>query len=79
MAIKIKDQRCYFVTESSIEVPVDTTSVDEEMLECRADGKMIVQYNGGKCPGVHLEQKTKIPDHIAPRIRALLGIKEKII
>ena len=72
-----RTQKYYLLTEITLDTPVDTQAVDSTMQELKADGKMVFQYNGGKCPGVNLEQKMRIPDHIAPKVRSLLGIGEK--
>lgn len=77
MAIKIKTQRDYFVTEVTIESTADPQEIDALMQSLKANGKVVTQYNGGKCPGINIEQKTRVPDHIAPQVRSLLGIGEK--
>lgn len=77
MAIKIKTQRDYFVTEVTLELPVNADEVDQLMRALKANGKVVTQYNGGKFPGINIEQRTRIPEHLAPQLRSILGIGEK--
>lgn len=76
MAVGIKVQRDYYLTEVSIELPTDVQQVDALMKATKTNGKMVVQYNQGSVQGVNVEQRTKIPDSKASEIRALLGVGE---
>jgi hypothetical protein len=77
VALKIKAQKDYLVTEVSLDLPADPKAADEIMKALKANGKMVVQYNGGNCPGINLEQKTRIPEALASKVRSLIGVDEK--
>ena len=79
MAIKIKAQRTYLVTESSIEVPVDIGETDDIVRAIKTDGKMVTVYCGGGVQGVTVEQKTRVPAALATEWLKVLGVEEKII
>lgn len=74
MALKIKAQRYYLLTEVTIEPPVDARELDELMQAMKANGKVVIPYNGGECPGVNLEQKIRMSDQISEKVRALMNI-----
>lgn len=46
MAIRIKAEKSYYVTEVSIELPVNVQDVDDLLRELKTNGKMVVVYNG---------------------------------
>jgi hypothetical protein len=77
MAVGIKVQRDYYLTEVSVELPADVQQVDALMKATKTNGKMVVQYNHGSVQGVNVEQRTKIPENKASEIRELLGVGEK--
>jgi hypothetical protein len=79
MAVEIKVQKDYYLTEVSIELPTNVSQVDEVLKATRTNGKMVIQYNQGNVQGVNVEQRTKISESQANEIRALLGIGEKIL
>ncbi len=74
MAVKIKVQKDYYLTEVSVDSSVPIADVDALMRATNTNGKMIVLYNGGAVQGVNIEQKTKITDVKAEKMRALLSI-----
>jgi hypothetical protein len=77
MAVKIKVQKDYYLTEVSVELPTDVAQLDELLKATKTNGKLVVQYNQGSIQGVNIEQRTKIPDAASTEIRPLLGIGEK--
>ena len=79
MAVEIKVQKDYYLTEVSIELPTNVSQVDEVLRATKTNGKMVIQYNQGNVQGVNVEQRTKISESQANEIRALLGIGEKIL
>jgi len=79
MAVGIKVQKDYYLTEVSIELPTNVSQVDEVLKATKTNGKMVIQYNQGNIQGVNVEQRTKISESQANEIRALLGIGEKIL
>jgi hypothetical protein len=79
MAVEIKVQKDYYLTEVSIELPTNVSQVDEVLKATKTNGKMVIQYNQGNVQGVNVEQRTKISESQANEIRALLGIGEKIL
>ena len=79
MAVEIKVQKDYYLTEVSIELPTNVSQVDEVLKATKTNGKMVIQYNQGNVQGVNVEQLTKISESQANEIRALLGIGEKIL
>jgi hypothetical protein len=79
MAVEIKVQKDYYLTEVSIELPTNVSQVDEVLKATKTNGKMVIQYNQGNVQGVNVEQRTKISESQANEIRTLLGIGEKIL
>ena len=79
MAVEIKVQKDYYLTEVSIELPTNVSQVDEVLKATKTNGKMVIQYNQGNVQGVNVEELTKISESQANEIRALLGIGEKIL
>jgi hypothetical protein len=79
MAVEIKVQKDYYLTEVSIELPTNVSQVDEVLKATKTNGKMVIQYNQGNVQGVNVEQRTKISESQANEIRALLDIGEKIL
>ena len=47
MTIKIKAEKSYYVTEVSIETPVDAEAVSKLLQGLKTNGKMVVVYSGG--------------------------------
>ena len=79
MAVQIKVQKDYYLTEVSVELPADIQQTDELLQATRTTGKMVVQYNQGSVQGVNLEQRTKISDAQAEEIRKILDVGETIL
>lgn len=76
MAIRIKGQKSYYLTEVSIDIPANVADVDELVKGLKTNGKMIVVYSGGSTQGINIEQRTPITnDSIDEKIRALIGIE----
>jgi hypothetical protein len=76
MAIKIKVQRDYLLTEASIELAADVSQVDEILKASKTNGKMIVLYNQGCVQGINVEQRTKLSDVKAEKIREMLKLED---
>ncbi len=78
MAVKVKATRSYYVTEVSIELPVNVEDVDTLVKQLRANGKMVVVYSGGGTQGASVEQRTHIPSGaVDDKIRELLKLGTK--
>ena len=79
MAVQIKVQKDYYQTEVSVELPTDIQQVNELLQATKTTGKMVVQYNQGSVQGVNLEQRTKISDAQAEKIREILDVGETVL
>jgi hypothetical protein len=79
MAIKIKAQRDYLLTEVSIELPCDLGELEKLMKISNGSGKIVALYQEGGTTGINVEQKTKIRDGIADQVRSLIGVESKEI
>jgi hypothetical protein len=79
MAVKIKIQKDYFVTEVSVELPAHVAEWDEALRLMQANGKMVVVYNQGSVQGINIEQRLKVPETQAPEIRGLLKIGATVL
>lgn len=79
MEPKIKVQKDYYVTEVSIELPADIQRLDEILRAMKSTGKLVIQYNQGCIQGINVEQRTKISDAAASKIRPLLEIGEVVL
>jgi hypothetical protein len=77
MAIKIKVQRDYLLTEASVELVANVSDVDEILKATKANGKMVVLYNNGFIQGINIEQRTKMSEVKAEKTRHLLNIKDE--
>lgn len=78
MAIKIKAQKNYYVTEVSIDLPSSLSTLDEVMRAMKSTGKIVSVYSDGGRVGINVEQKTRIPsEEIDQKIRELLSLKTK--
>lgn len=76
MAIKIKVQKDYLLTEASIELAANVTDVDDIMKTSKSSGKMVVLYNNGSIQGINVEQRTKLSDVKAEKVRAMLKLED---
>jgi hypothetical protein len=79
MAVKIKTQRDYLVTEVSMELPVDLNALDSLMKVSRATGKIVAVYTDGGVNGVNVEQRAKISAKVAEKVRELVGVETEVI
>jgi hypothetical protein len=79
MAIHIKAEKSYYVTEVSIDLPAKVEDVDALLRELKTNGKMVVVYNGGSVQGHSFEQRTHIPEAVDAQIRNLLKLGTKKI
>jgi hypothetical protein len=79
MAIKIKVQRDYLLTEASVELAANVSEVDEILRASKTNGKMIVLYNQGSVQGINVEQRTKVSESKSAEIRALLDVEDKVL
>ncbi len=77
MAIKIKVQRDYLLTEATVALPADVSQVDEILKATKANGKMVVLYNDGFIQGINIEQRTKMTEAKAEKTRNLLNIEDE--
>jgi hypothetical protein len=77
VAIKIKNQKYYLLTEVTLEPPVDSQELDKLMQKMKANGKVVIPYNGGECPGVNLEQKIRMSDQVSEKVRVLMNIDDQ--
>ena len=76
MSIKIKVQRDYLLTEVSVELAADVREVDEILKASKSNGKMVVLYNQGCIQGINVEQRTKLSDINAEKVRQLLKLED---
>jgi hypothetical protein len=77
MAIKVNVQRDYLLTEFS--VSGDVSEIDQLLRSIKADGKMIILYNGGHVQGINVEQRSKMDEHKSEKVREILSIKDKVL
>ena len=77
MAIKIKAQKTYLMTESSIDVTTGVGELHDEVRSEKTDGKMTAIYCGGGVQGLTVEQKTRVPEALAKEWKKQLSIEEK--
>jgi hypothetical protein len=76
MSIKIKVQRDYLLTEASVELAGNVSEVDEILKASKSNGKMVVLYNQGCIQGINVEQRTKLSDTNAEKVRQLLKLED---
>ena len=71
MAIRIKVQRNYYLSEVTMELPTDLGVLDDLLKATKASGRIVSLYNQGGVLGVNVEQRTKIqePAFWSARIR----------
>lgn len=74
MSVKIKVQKDYLLTEASVDSSTPIADLHAVMKDMKANGKMIVLYNGGAVQGINVEQRTKISDVKSEMVRELLAI-----
>jgi hypothetical protein len=79
MAIRIKTQRDYLLTEVSVELPCDLNALDYLMRSSHGTGKIVAVYSDGGLLGVNIEQKTKIRENVSDQVRELIGVETREI
>ena len=80
MAIKVRSQKSYYVTEFTVELPAHAGELHDVLRAIRSTGKTVVLYNEGNILGINVEQKEKVPaGHIDDQIRDLLGLGTKLL
>jgi hypothetical protein len=76
MAIKIKVQRDYLLTEASVELAGNISEVDEILKASKSNGKMVVLYNQGCIQGINVEQRSKLSEPQSAKVREILKIDD---
>ena len=80
MALRVKTQKSYYVTEFTVELPADAGEIDDQLRAIKSTGKTVILHNDGHVLGINVEQKEKIPtDAIDTQIRELLGLGTKLL
>jgi hypothetical protein len=79
MAIRIKTQNDYLLTEVSIDLPCDPNELDYLMRTSRGTGKIVAVYSEGGLLGINVEQKTKIRAGVADKVREIVGVDTREI
>ena len=80
MAIKVKTQKSYYVTEFTVELPVNNGDLDDLLKAIKSTGKTTTLYNRGSVLGINVEQREKVPaGEIDTKIRNLLGLDSKYL
>jgi len=74
MAVKIKVQKDYLLTEASVDPKTPIADLDVVMKEMNANAKVTVLYNGGAVQGINVQQTTKLSEIRSEQIRELIGI-----
>lgn len=77
MSVKIKVQKDYLLTEASVDSSTPIADLHAVMKDMKANGKMIVLYNGGAVQGINVEQRTKISDVKSEMVREILEISTR--
>ena len=80
MAIRIKSQKSYYVTEFNVETPANAGELHDVLRAIKSTGKTVILYNDGSVLGINVEQKEKVPaGAIDTQIRDLLGLDTKLL
>jgi hypothetical protein len=80
MAIKVKTQKSYYVTEFTVELPVTNGDLDDLLKAIKSTGKTVTVYNQGHILGINVEQREKVPaGEIDTKIRNILGLDTKFL
>lgn len=77
MAIKVKVQRDYLLTEFSVEA--SASELDDVLKSIKTSGKSITLYNNGTVQGINVEQKTKLTEAQSAQIRELINVADKVL
>jgi len=80
MAIRVKSQKSYYVTEFNVELPMNCGELHDVLKAIKSTGKTVVQYNDGNVLGINVEQREKVPaGEVDDQIRDLLGLGTKLL
>jgi len=79
MAVKIKTQHDYLLTEVSVDLPCDLNALDNLMRISRGTGKIVAVYSEGGLLGINVEQKTKVRAGVSDKVREVVGVESKEI
>lgn len=74
MAIKVKAQKNYYLSEISIELPTDMAALADLMRALKSTGRIVATYNQGGVMMVNVEQRTHISVTLDEEVRRVLGI-----
>ena len=77
MAIKIKAQKDYLLTELTVEG--SASDIDDVMKSIKASGKTVVLYNNGAIQGINVEQKTKLTEGQSSKVREFINVDDAIL
>ncbi len=77
MAIRVKTQKDYYLTEINMELPLDLSALDDLLRATGTTGRIVAVYSEGGLLGVNVEQRTKIPNAVSEQIKRLLGLGTK--
>jgi hypothetical protein len=78
MAIKVKTQKNYYLSEICIEIPADMGAVDDLMRALKSTGRIVATYNQGGVMMINMEQKTRIPQNVDEQVREIVGIVTRV-
>jgi hypothetical protein len=76
MAIKIKVQKDYLLTEATVET-TDLNALGEILKATKTNAKIVAVFNQGGVIGVNIEQRTKISESISTEVRKLIGVEDR--
>ena len=79
MALKIKTQTDYLVTEVTFQAPVDLNEVQQLVKETKSNAELTGMYNMGGALGVSLRQRTRVPAEVSEEVRRLIGVKDRAV
>ena len=77
MAIKLKIQKDYLLTEASVELPANFNELDAEMRKMKATGKIVAVYSDVGLLGVNVEQKSRATEKESEQMRTIMGVKSE--
>lgn len=78
MAIRVRTQKDYLLTEVTIDLPTDFKEIDEYLRGSRSSARVVSLYNQGSVLGINIEQRAKVTEAQSLAIRELLGISDAI-
>jgi hypothetical protein len=76
MAIKLKIQKDFLLTEGSAEIPTDLNEWDIEMRKTKATGKIVAVYSNGGLVGVNVENKTRATEEQSAKMRKIVKVSD---